>query len=160
MVDIVENLNWRTQKSCVANEAPNLVDIPVCINCKQNVFLSSKQSPHISSFCVSCTNLLSQHQSTGVMFDSNQKVNVPKYLDIKEQRHHEFVLGIDKVMGFPLFATSQEEQSCYVDYKFPEITSGLKGIKSSVVLQFAQYFLVSKILCKFVHRLVETSDEA
>lgn len=124
MSDIMGNLNLRTKK----NEAPNFVDIPVCRNCKQSLFLPDNQSPHISSVCVGCTNLLGQHQSTSVNFDSNWRINIPKNFDIKEKRHHEFVLGIDKVIGFPLFAASQEELSCYVDYKFPEVTSGLTGI--------------------------------
>lgn len=124
MVDIIANLNLRTKES----GPPNLVDIPVCTNCKQNVFLPSSQSPHISSFCVSCTNLLSQHQNNSAIFDSNWRINIPKNFDMKEKRHHEFVLGIDKIIGFPLFAASQEELSCYVDYKFPEVTSALTGI--------------------------------
>lgn len=128
MVEIIGNLNMRTKKSGVPIGAPNFVDIPICSNCKQNLFLPINQSPHVSSFCVSCTNLLSQHQSTSAIFDSNWRTNIPKNVDIKEIRHHEFVLGIDKVIGFPLFAASQEELSCYVDYKFPEVTSGLTGI--------------------------------
>lgn len=124
MVDIIGNLNLRTKIS----GAPNLVDIPVCRNCKQNLCLPDNQSPRVSSICVSCTNLLDRHQSTSANFDSNWRINIPKNFDIKEKRHHEFVIGIDKVIGFPLFAASQEELSCYVDYKFPEVTSGLTGI--------------------------------
>lgn len=107
-------------------QLPNCTDIPSCSNCGQNLILSNVglQTPTDTSLCVSCSSLLGQHQS---LLEPNFKISIPKNVISKERRHHEFLIGIDTVKEFPLFANVQEELCCYVDYKFPQITSGLKG---------------------------------
>uniref|UniRef100_A0A1B6ME70 C2CD3 N-terminal C2 domain-containing protein n=3 Tax=Graphocephala atropunctata TaxID=36148 RepID=A0A1B6ME70_9HEMI len=104
------------------NSLPNYEDIPVCASCGLNFILTNIPD---SLLCPSCSDLLGQHES--LYAESNFKISIPRNFSSREQRHHEFLLGIDTVVGFPLLAGLQEELSCYVDYRFPEITSGLKA---------------------------------
>lgn len=107
-------------------EVPNYENIPVCNNCDQNLVLTNVPSSSEPVLCVSCTKLLGSRQAT--LREPNIKISIPKNFASKEQRIHEFMLGIDTVVGFPLFAGIDDELSCYVDYKFPEITTNLKGM--------------------------------
>uniref|UniRef100_A0A1B6G7Z4 C2 domain-containing protein n=1 Tax=Cuerna arida TaxID=1464854 RepID=A0A1B6G7Z4_9HEMI len=104
------------------NSLPNYLDIPACANCGHNLVLTNVPD---SLLCLSCSNLLGQRENP--YMEPNFKINIPRNFSDGEQRHHEFLLGIDTVVGFPLLAGLQEDLSCYVDYRFPEITAGLKA---------------------------------
>ncbi|XP_054267858.1 uncharacterized protein LOC128989820 isoform X1 [Macrosteles quadrilineatus] len=127
-VSVVETSTVRNHKDNHNIQPPkapmsSCVKIPACTNCGQNMILPNLQTPDDTSLCISCSSLLGQHQS---LSRPNFEINIPKNFTYKERRHHEFLLGIDSVKGFPLFADGQEELSCYIDYKFPQITPGFK----------------------------------
>lgn len=112
--------------SCGAhNTQLNYNNILMCSNCDQNLVLSNLANCTEPVLCVSCTRLLGSESS--MLTEPTIKISIPKDFSFKEQRIHDFVLGIDTVIGFPIFAGVNDEPSCYVDYKFPIITSNLKG---------------------------------
>lgn len=89
-----------------------------CSECRQVL----AQITDSSSLCSGCSQRLTS-------LTTEPKLNMSANLaSVKEQRHHMFLIGIDSVIGFPMFAGIEEELSCYVDYVFPRVTSTLQGI--------------------------------